>query len=66
MHSCPSQNTGLHNFGGQIGLGYFLGRKWAIVTFVKVLRPMIVKCLNEKKPYENRKIFKLWSKLGQH
>ena len=23
LWTCPSQNTGLHNFGGQIGLGYF-------------------------------------------
>ena len=25
LWTCSSQNTGLHNFGGQIGLGYFLG-----------------------------------------
>ena len=57
LWTCPSQITGFHNFGGQIGLGYSFGRKWTIVTFFKVLRPMIVKCLNEKKPYENHKVF---------
>ena len=51
LWTCPSQNAGLHNFGGQIGLGYFFGGKKTTVTFVKVLGPMIVKCLNKKKPY---------------
>ena len=51
LWTCPSQNTGPHNFGGQNWLRVFFGGKLAIVTFANVLRPMIVKCLNEKKPY---------------
>ena len=50
--------SGLDKFG-LIGVGYFFfwrgrgggGRELAIGTFVKVLRPVIVKCLNEKEPY---------------
>ena len=52
LWTCPSQKTGLHYFGWQIGLGYFFlggGGELTIVTFVKVLCLMIVKCLNEKK-----------------
>ena len=49
LWTCPSQNTGLHNFGGQIGLACFFLGKLTIFTFVKVLRPMIVKCFNENK-----------------
>ena len=58
LWTCPSQNTGLNNFGGQIGLGYFLGGKLTTVTFVKVLCPMMVKCLSKKGLTENHhKIF---------
>ena len=58
LWTCPSQNTGLNNFGGQIGLGYFLGGKLTTVTFVKVLCPMMVKWLSKKGHTENHhKIF---------
>ena len=73
LWTCPSQNAGLHNFWGQIVLGYFLfiifflwvGGELTIVTFIKVSRPIIAKCLNEKKPYrESSKGFLILVQIG--
>ena len=57
LWTCPSQNSGLHNFWGQIDLGCFFWGKLTIVTFVKVLCPIIVKYLNEKSFTENHHVF---------
>ena len=39
LWTCPSQNTGLHYFGGQIGLGYFFGRKIDYSYFSQSIAP---------------------------
>ena len=47
--TCRSQNTGLHNFGGQIGLGYFLGGEIGYSYFCQSIAPNDSKMLKWKK-----------------